>query len=319
MKENKAICGKSLTLSEHTNNKLHGGLRLKNDVKVSKPDRPLVTVITVVLNNEKTIEKCLSSVARQTYKNIEHILIDGQSIDNTLDIIKKHECFLDYFVSEPDSGVYDAMNKGLTLAKGEYILFLNADDWYREDAVEKLLSNSIKYNVDITYADASIVNSDGIVYKRLNSWLHDGMYTLGAPLRHETMLVRSEVYNKYGFYDNSYQIISDYIYMIVLYKNGCSFKHVREPLLFFSDTGKSNVDYATIGVEREKFFKSLFPFLDGDDLSIMKKHGNLTIKNRIKLILKHRWKCILFMRSMIFNVVNDFLKLKFPLRIFYKR
>jgi glycosyltransferase involved in cell wall biosynthesis len=106
--------------------------------------KPLITIITVVYNGEKHLEQTIKSVINQNYKNIEYIIIDGVSTDGTLDIIKKYEEYIDYWVSEPDEGIYDAMNKGIGLANGEFINFMNADDWF-VDTKFKTVNNYIKF------------------------------------------------------------------------------------------------------------------------------------------------------------------------------
>ena len=302
---NNAVCGIYLVMEGRQDRKAEGGLRLKGHYKKPGPGKPLITVITVVLNRGKTIEQCLLSVLEQTYENIEYLIVDGASTDGTLDIIQKYEAAVDYYVSEPDSGIYNAMNKGLSLATGNYILFLNADDWYRKDAVELLLSNAVSSNADVTYADAYIVNSEGVLLRRLDSWLHDGLYTRGAPLRHETMLVKADIYNKFGNYDESYYIIADYDFMITLYHESCSFSHVPQPLLYFRNNGISSVDYEKRQADRVHLFRKLFPFLDDEDLSIMKRHGRLSTDTRLKLIEKHKGKSELFIRSMAYNIADQ--------------
>lgn len=97
-----------------------------------------ISIITVSYNAAKTIEQTIQSVVNQTYDNIEYIIIDGGSTDGTVDIIKKYEDKIAYWVSEPDKGIYDAMNKGILKASGEYIYFLGADDWlYNESVMER--------------------------------------------------------------------------------------------------------------------------------------------------------------------------------------
>ena len=106
----------------------NGGLRTKGITKTSTPEKPLITVVTVVYNGAATLEQTIQSVVNQTYDNVEYIIIDGASTDGTLDIIKKYEDRIDYWQSEPDKGIYDAMNKGLDLATGDFLIFLGADD-----------------------------------------------------------------------------------------------------------------------------------------------------------------------------------------------
>ena len=110
------------------NHPCHGGLRMRGYFKHGTQDKPLMSVVTVVLNNKEGLEKTITSIIEQSYDNIEHIIIDGGSTDGTLDVLKKYENMIDYWVSEADNGIYDAMNKGLCLTSGDYLWFLNADD-----------------------------------------------------------------------------------------------------------------------------------------------------------------------------------------------
>lgn len=136
-----ATTGKFLRYPAGTGKRLsEGGLRLQQIYKISRPECPLVTVITVCLNSSKTIEQCIESVLQQTYENIEYIIIDGGSTDDTLNILGNYSNSIDYYISEPDRGLYHAMNKGLELASGEYILFLNSDDWYEQDCIQTLVT-----------------------------------------------------------------------------------------------------------------------------------------------------------------------------------
>ena len=118
-----------LFLPENSERKTEGGLRMQGYYKKSYKDKPLISVVTVVYNGEKYLDQTIKSVLNQGYDNVEYIVIDGDSRDSTVDIIRKYEEHIDYWVSEPDAGIYDAMNKGASLCSGKYIAFLNADDW----------------------------------------------------------------------------------------------------------------------------------------------------------------------------------------------
>lgn len=300
-----AVCGRYLQLPGNPLRQAEGGLRLSGKFRQSIPSQPLVSVITVVLNQEATVRQCITSVLEQTYANIEYLVIDGASSDRTPEILGENAGALDYYVSEPDTGIYNAMNKGLSLATGDYILVLNSDDWYRADAVEALLKAAVRNNADVTHADAVVVNDKGTRQHILKGWLNDGIFTRGAGLRHETMLVKREIYERFGYYDESYPIIADYAYMMALYHAGVSFFHLQQPLLYFRNTGISNTANRQRSNERKRIFKGYFPFLDEEDLEHFKMHGRIPVDIRLALIEKHKGASELFARSMAYNIATQ--------------
>lgn len=128
-----------------------GGLRAQGKIKKSYKDKPLISIITVVYNGEAYLEQTIQSVINQSYDNVEYIVIDGGSNDGTLDIIKKYEQQIDYWVSERDNGIYSAFNKGVRVAQGEWISFLGADDTYLEDAIMDYIQYLGKCHDKINY------------------------------------------------------------------------------------------------------------------------------------------------------------------------
>ncbi|HKC67578.1 MAG TPA: glycosyltransferase family 2 protein, partial [Bacteroidia bacterium] len=139
---------------------MQGGIRLKGAEKQSGSGNPLVSVITVVYNGAKHLEQTINSVLDQEYKNVEYIIIDGGSADGTIDIIKRYEDKVDYWQSERDGGIYFAMNKGISLAKGELIGILNADDFYLPDTVRKVVDADKFAKADIYYGDMQYVTEN---------------------------------------------------------------------------------------------------------------------------------------------------------------
>ena len=129
-----------------------------------------VSIITVVYNNNKTISDAIESVINQSYKNIEYIVIDGGSTDGTVDVVKDYGSRIDKFISEPDNGIYDAMNKGVRLATGDVIGFINSDDLLNsEDCIECIVKRFVESDADIVYGDNVYVASNNIS-KQLRYW-----------------------------------------------------------------------------------------------------------------------------------------------------
>ncbi len=195
-----------------------GGKRLKNTSDNNKDSKPLISIITVVLNGEKFIEETFESVFNQSFQDFEYIVIDGGSTDKTIDIIKKNENKIDYWVSEKDLGLYDAFNKGLNLAKGKFVGIINSDDIYTKNALEILNSYINKYQ-DIDFIFGSVKKHWGILhgYKPWKIYYSWGFYS-----SHSTgFFIKSQAAKKVGYYDLQYKYSSDYDYffrMIVKHK-----------------------------------------------------------------------------------------------------
>jgi glycosyltransferase involved in cell wall biosynthesis len=179
-----------------------------------------ISVITVAYNAANTIPDTLASVAAQTYPDIEHIVIDGASTDGTLAIVQRHHNAMTRIVSEPDDGIYDAMNKGIALATGDVIGFLNADDFYAGDGVLAQVAAAFSDPcVDAIYADLAYVDQrepNRMVRYWQSSPYRDGAFEHAWVPPHPTFFVRREIYQRYGGFDTRYRIAADAELMIRL-------------------------------------------------------------------------------------------------------
>jgi len=178
---------------------------------------PLVTIITAVYNGVETIQRCIDSVSKQTYLNREYIIIDGGSTDGTLDILKQNTNKINFWLSEPDRGIYDAWNKALLRARGEWICFLGVDDFFwKEDVLEKLLPylrKAVPSTVKLVYGRAAILDKHDSLIKFLDeSWesAKDKMQNLVLPIPHPGLMHHRSWFEKYGYFDASFQISGDY-------------------------------------------------------------------------------------------------------------
>ncbi len=246
-----------------------GGRRLRHEAREGTPSAPLVTIITVCWNSAKTIEQTFQSVRSQTYSNIEYIVVDGGSTDGTVEILKEHEGFIDYYVSESDKGLYYAMNKGVELAQGDYILILNSDDWYTPDCVEALVEARAKTRADFVSGLANYVDSAGKFLRLQPSFSFNGNIYFMMPLRHETMLLSRDIYNRVGPYDSSFRVISDRDFTTRLYEMGHTHHEIPRALMNFRDTGISSVNIDGLRAERSLIIKKNFPFLKPADVEAL--------------------------------------------------
>lgn len=199
------------------------------------PIEPLVSIITPSFNRLDFIDKCILSVKYQTYKNIEHIVVDGNSSDGTIDLLKKYASQDNrfWYISEPDKGMYDAINKGLSLAKGDIIAYLNTDDLYFPWAVEKVVKELSVPETDMILGDLCVIKKTIAGY----SWFlqfypeydHD-YYCFYSTIAQPTVFFKRKIYEKLGGFGNGFQLLADCDYWLRAYELGATIKKVDEVL-----------------------------------------------------------------------------------------
>ena len=203
-----------------------------------------ISVITVVFNNARTISDCLTSVASQTHPDVEHIVVDGGSTDGTIDKVKFQGTRVSRFISEPDRGMYDALNKGLNLATGEVIAVLNSDDVYADNtALAQVAEALAAKRTDACYGDVVYVRPDDL-QKIVRLW-KSGEYKRerfrnGWMPPHTACFIRKSVYDKFGRFDTSFDIASDYEIMLrFFYKHEASCAYIPKVLVKMRTGGRS--------------------------------------------------------------------------------
>jgi len=200
------------------NKKKIGGLRFKDSINKSSYQKPLISIITCVLNGEKYLEETILSIRNQTYKNYEYIIIDGESSDSTLSIINKNEDIISYWQSEKDEGLYFGFNKGLNFANGDLIVFVNSDDTLTPEALQ-IISDYYNKNPDIDFIFGSVRKHWGVLYGYKPWKIY---FTWGFYSSHSTgFYITKNAAKKVGYYNTQYKFSSDYDYfyrMIVHHK-----------------------------------------------------------------------------------------------------
>lgn len=172
-----------------------------------------MSIITVSYNSVKTIEQTIKSIISQTYSNIQYIIIDGGSTDGTVDIIKKYENNIAYWISEPDKGIYDAMNKGISKCEGDIIGIINSDDWYEADALEKVIK-IFKENpkADLVCGSQNTIrNIDKNIYCfTVQSKINVNLLKKNMCIYHPTVFVKKCFYFKFGNFDTTFTVAADW-------------------------------------------------------------------------------------------------------------
>jgi glycosyltransferase involved in cell wall biosynthesis len=221
-----------------------------------------ISIITATYNSERYVTNCLQSVAWQSYKNIEHIIIDGGSTDKTLDIVKSFPSVAKY-ISEPDKGIYDAMNKGIKLASGDIIGILNSDDLYVDNTVIESIVNVFKSkNVDCVHADLFYVDQND-TKKVIRHWKSSeymrGAFQNGWHPAHPTFFVKKDIYEKYGLFNLDLQLAADFELMLRFIDNHkISSLHIQKPIVRMRLGGATSKNLKNIikqNIECYKAFK----------------------------------------------------------------
>jgi len=256
-----------------------------------------ITILTATFNCERTLEQTISSVINQDYPNIEYVIVDGLSTDNTINIIKKYSQYGIKWISESDTGLYDALNKGVDLSTGDYIQILGSDDsLFNSNTISNMVAN-IEEDTDVLSATVIAVDE-----RSCKSYICDNTHAKnkekysGGMIPHQGMMVRNSVLKKYKF-DTRYKISADYKFFLQCYYNdNIKFKFINTPVAFYSNGGVSS-DLDLCWRENNRLYYELnLPFYDSHTKSdrlwkkylkyiLMKMHCLLFLKK-----LKRRWK-----------------------------
>lgn len=211
----------------------------KNHTKIIEFDIK-ISIVTVCLNCEKTIRRTIESVLYQSYHNIEYIIVDGCSVDGTLEIIKEFEPLFSgrlKYISEEDKGLYDAMNKGIKISAGDIVAFLNGDDWYEEDALNQVAWHFNNSSCDILFGNANIIEGDKVVGLR-KSDVEKIQYTM--PCCHQAVFAKRGLFEKVGLFDLKYLVCADYDWLLRAYNSEINIETTEAILASFRTGGLSS-------------------------------------------------------------------------------
>ncbi len=217
-----------------------------------------LSIITINYNNRDGLRKTIESVVAQTTRNFEYIVIDGGSTDGSVDVIKEYADYIDYWVSEPDKGIYNAMNKGVAVAHGEYCQFLNSGDWlYDETVVDSFLK--LDDNSDIILGKSAYIMSDRIhIIRNIDNDISLIDMHLGG-LNHQSSFIRTDLCRKRP-YDETYKVCSDWKFFIeTIIINNCTFSVINNIIVYYDTNGISSIKGGLYGRERGDIMTRLIP------------------------------------------------------------
>lgn len=201
---------------------------------------PQISVIIVTFNSVKYLKGAIESFLKQDYANKELVIIDGGSKDGTVDIIKQYEKQIGYWCSEPDKGIYDAMNKGWRRASGEYMLYLGCDDRLLDGALSALGDNA--NGADLVFGDVKCLHAGGIVRERVTT-THFDVIRKHAIFSHQSLIMKRSVFEKYNGFDCSYRVLADYHLILRAYLGGAKMQYVHQFISLFNMGGVSGFTY----------------------------------------------------------------------------
>lgn len=223
---------------------------------------PKISVITVTYNCEDTIEYTLLSLKQQLYKDYELIIVDGGSTDSTLKIIHEFDDIVNVMISEKDNGIYDAMNKGIKMSKGEFIFFLNAGDILYDNNVLVKVSESMDNGYDIIYGDAIFIKDNKKYYKSFTSKPDLKFFSVDT-ICHQSVFIRSSLFQEIGFFNTREVIMADYEFLLKAFlSNNNTFKHIDYYIIYYNLDGKSaQIGHFYIMLRRMLILKKYLGFI----------------------------------------------------------
>lgn len=242
----------------------------------------LLSIITINYNNAKGLEKTIESVIFQTYKNFEYLIIDGNSTDGSKMIADRYSANIDYYISEIDKGIFDAMNKGIKASKGKYLLFLNSGDILNDSNALRMFIEHPDFQGDIIYGDYKFETGGKIYPDNLTP-----LFFVRTSLPHQSTFFNREVFDKMGLYDERYKIVADRAFYIkCLLSNQFVFRHINYPLTVFDLSGVSNdpLHKEKQLLENESMFKEYYGVYFEDYKSMLRLQSELNQAKRETLL-----------------------------------
>lgn len=243
--------------NEDMGSKVEGGLRIRDIYKQSLPGKPLITVVTVVFNGAETLQDTIESVMKQTYDNVEYIVVDGGSSDATVDILRRYDHVIDYWFSEKDDGIYDAMNKGIAFCSGYYVGMLNSDDMFSgENVLQDIADRFSTTKVDAIFSCLNIVDKDNLK-KTLRKYrvakLNSALLRIGVMPAHPTFYCKRSCYKDDGMYKTDYKIAADFEMLVrLLIRKKITWSFIDKVAVTMRSGGASNSGFmARVKLNRE--------------------------------------------------------------------
>lgn len=235
-------------------NRQEGGLSYKGIRKTSASGKPLISVVSVCLNDREGLEKTIKSVINQVYDNIEFLIVDGGSYDGSTDVIKKYAEFIDYWVSEPDGGIYFGMNKGIKKASGKWIIFMNSGDTFYSCSTVGNVVEKMDKIADVVYGDHIYRKIEyGDLHLRRKAGRLKDLWK-GMVFCHQAMFTKSSILKEKGF-DCNYKVLADYDLILKLYHEKYTFQKVDEIIVVFISGGESYLKKMKALSERASILK----------------------------------------------------------------
>ena len=247
-----------------------------------------LSIITVNLNNKDGLQKTIDSVVSQTFKDYEWIVIDGGSTDGSRELIEQYADHFAYWVSEPDKGVYNAMNKGIRVAKGEYLQFLNSGDWLvDETALERCFSHG--FTADIAFGDQYFVHPEGKRHKSSFPKLLTFKFLFQSSLGHSASFIKRELF-QIEQYDESFKIVSDWAFFVKMMLDDRKFVNINETVTCYDLSGISSTNIELRTQERNFVIERFVPDAIAGDYWKMEEMEKLLNEYHVRKVLEYGGK-----------------------------
>lgn len=252
---------------------------------------PKITIITITYNSAKTLERTIKSIIEQEYENLEYIIVDGGSTDSTLEIVKKYDAWISKWVSEPDSGISNAFNKGINMATGNVIGIINSDDGLLPDALQAI-SDSYEDGVDVYRGKVLLWKEDTDTKVEETPSMHFNFWGMNN-ISHQSTFITKTAYMKYGLYDELCKYVMDFDLLFRYERAGARFKFVDKTLAFYTLGGltftkveKNRIDEITRVMQKNG--ANRFDILKYKYIKYMKEFIKKIVPKEILMRIKNR-------------------------------